>query len=276
MTAETIVLPGAVPILMYHAISEKAARRFLPFAVAPKEFESHIRFLRVERYTTYTVSGYLRALDTGKLAAKPIVLTFDDGFADFFETVMPVLMNNAMTATLYAVSGAVGGTSGWLSSSGEENRPLMNWPQLASIAKSGIEIGAHSVTHPALDLVPLKIARAEIAGSKKTLEDRLGMPVQSFAYPYGYYSRKIRDIVEEEGFSSACAVNYAASSAAEDRFLLSRQIVRRGTTLAGLAAILESRIPLPRLINDRLRSQAWRTLRHTAAWFEHKQAGPWN
>ena len=274
MTPPLEAAPVRVPILMYHAISEKASRAFKPFAVTPGEFASQVAHIAKAGYTSYTVSGFLQAAGAGTLKSKPVILTFDDGFADFHHTAIPILASHAVRATLYVVSGAVGGVSHWLASAGEGRRPLLDWRQLALVAKAGIEVGAHTQTHPALDLIPAAHAREEIAGSKRTIEEGLGIKVESFAYPYGYYSRQVRQMVEDANYSSACAVNYAMSSTVEDRFLLSRHIVRRGTSIAGLSAILQERSPLSQLLHDRWRTRAWRAVRHVAVRLDQRQANP--
>jgi peptidoglycan/xylan/chitin deacetylase (PgdA/CDA1 family) len=186
-------------------------------------------------------------------------LTFDDGFADFYESALPILDRYGVTATLYVVSGLLGGSSRWLEREGAASLPLLSWPQLTQIAQSGIEIGSHTRSHAALDMLPITTAKDEILSSKRALEDGLGMQIRSFAYPYGYYSRAVQSLVASAGYTSACAVRYAMSSPIDDRFALCRQIVRGGTSIKDFDAILSGRAP--RLHYDRLRSKTWRYLR---------------
>ncbi|MGH7870054.1 MAG: polysaccharide deacetylase family protein [Candidatus Dormibacteraceae bacterium] len=91
---------------------------------------------------------------------KTVVITFDDGFADFYREALPLLQNYRYTATLYVATGFVGGTSRWLGSCGEGDRPMLTWSTLREIAALGIEIGANTHTHPELDrLAPQKVER---------------------------------------------------------------------------------------------------------------------
>lgn len=257
-----------IPILMYHSIDDASAPGFRRFAVSPATFETHLRFMSENDYHTLTVSQLIEALDGRRdMPAKPVVLTFDDGFADFYESALPRLTVFDQTATLYVVSGAVGGTSTWLAGLGEGGRPMVTWSELAEIRQAGIEIGAHTVTHAALDLLPLAKAREEIATSRRDLEDRLGVAVQSFAYPFGYQNADVRGIVKNEGYSSACAVRYAMSSTDDDRYALSRHIALDSWDEESLAAVLTGRPPLLPKLYDQTRSRAWGAVRQTVRSF---------
>jgi peptidoglycan/xylan/chitin deacetylase (PgdA/CDA1 family) len=246
------------PILLYHSISSDTPRRFRPFALSPERFEAHICWLREEGFNALTIGELVRARGHGIEVTKPIVLTFDDGFVDFHETALPILRRYGMTATLYVASGYVGGISRWLDHIGAGSLRVLSWSQLAEIQQSGIEIGAHSVSHPPLDIRPVGIAREEIVASKRKLEDRLGVAVDSFAYPYGYYSLLVRNMAVAAGYRSACAVRYAISPADEDPFALSRLMVRDNTDLERLLRNTPHSFVL-----DRIRSRVWTIVRHS-------------
>ena len=187
-----------------------------------------------------------------------VVLTFDDGFADFHEQALPALAKFGATATLYVTTGHVGGTSTWLSRIGEGNRRLLSWPQIEECHRAGIEIGGHSIHHPALDLLPPAELRKEIFGCKRSIEDRLQISARSFAYPFGYVSRRARATVIEAGFESACAVRYAQSGVEDDPFRLSRLIARGDCSARDLIGLLKAGVGA---LSDRLRSGVWRGLR---------------
>jgi peptidoglycan/xylan/chitin deacetylase (PgdA/CDA1 family) len=233
-------LAGKVSILTYHSVAPTAPRRFRAFCVHPQNFEDQVRHIRASGYSALTVSELVRLRAAGAVPEKSVVLTFDDGFADFHTVVLPVLLRYGLTATLYVVAGCIGVTSRWLE---QECRslPMLSWSQLLDIAKSGIEIGAHTMSHPSLDTIRLSQARIEISQSKRSLEDGLGISVESFAYPYGNFSGAVRDLVVAAGYASACAVRYATSSSLDDRFALSRHIVRDGTDLSDFDALLAGR-----------------------------------
>ena len=159
------------------------------------------------------------------LPARPIVVTFDDGFADFYDDAWPVLKRYEIPATLYVTTGYVGSTSRWLTPEGEGQRPMMSWEQIVELDRKGIEMGAHTFTHPQLDTLSSSQAWDEISQSKWQLEEQLAHSVASFAYPHGYYSNHVRNLVRQAGFSSACAVKHALSDTSDDRFALARVII---------------------------------------------------
>lgn len=224
-----------IPILMYHSISNYyTSPKFRPCVVSPELFEQHLSYLDQHHYTPVTVTHLAQAMAQGGqgLPARPVVLTFDDGYADFYTDALPRLKRYGFAATLYIPTAFVGNTSRWLERMGEGMRPLLTWEQVAEISASGIECGAHTHSHPPLDWMPLTRAWDEIVHSKELLEDHLGQPVLSFAYPYGYYSARVKKLVQAAGFVSACAVKLAMSSLRDDPYALAR-----------LAITLESDIP---------------------------------
>lgn len=252
-----------VPILMYHSIAEQVRAALQPFCVTPSEFGRQMEHLRAEGYTTLTVRDLVaRRIDRATLPERPVVLTFDDGFADFHDEVLPVLQRCGATATLYVTTGYVGRSSQWLAGVGEGDRPMLTWAQIRACADAGIEIGAHSVAHAALDRLPTRAATDEIVRSKLRLEEEIDRTVATFAYPFGYYDARVRDLVMTAGYTAACAVNYRYSSPDEDPFLLSRMIVRRGCPLSSFARIASGRPPLVVQSYDRARSTVWRSVRH--------------
>jgi peptidoglycan/xylan/chitin deacetylase (PgdA/CDA1 family) len=252
---------------MYHSISQVASRRFRRFAVSPEHFEEHLRLIRESGFVCVTVSALVEMLRRpyARLPAPCIALTFDDGLEDFFTSALPLLVKYAMVGTLYVVTGYVGERAQWLADSGEGERRMLSWSQIAAVSRAGIEIGAHTVTHPALDTIPVGHARAEICNSKHELEDRIGRQVRSFAYPFGFYDRAVRELVEEAGFESACAVRYATSSRQDDRFALPRHIVRGDARGRDIGALLAGRAPAWPLMRDRACAGAWKLVRHAVA-----------
>lgn len=250
-----------VPILMYHSISASAPRRLRRFTVQPERFEEQARHVRNQGYSSFTVTDFVRMRDDGTLPDKAVVLTFDDGFADFHETALPILTKYRLAATLYVVSGYVRSTSRQVDRAGARSPRFLSWSQLAEIEEHGIEVGAHTISHPALDTLPIGRARDEIVLSKRHLEDGLGIAINSFSYPYGYYSQAVRDLVVSAGYTSACAVRYAMSPPHDDRFALCRQFVRHDADMSCFEALLAGEGPRIRTIYDHLRSHTWKCMR---------------
>jgi peptidoglycan/xylan/chitin deacetylase (PgdA/CDA1 family) len=118
-----------------------------------------------------------------------IYLTFDDGFCDVFERALPILVQNRFRSILYLVSSLLGKTNEWQLKLGDVVEPIMDVVQVREWLAVGQEIGAHTQTHPHLPQVSLAAAREEIAASKKSLEDRFGVSIDHFNYPYGEWNK---------------------------------------------------------------------------------------
>jgi peptidoglycan/xylan/chitin deacetylase (PgdA/CDA1 family) len=166
------------------------------------------------------------------------VITFDDGYADFHESALPVLERFGFAATLFV-------TTGWLTDAGPHaaGRPLdrtLSWSQTREAAAHGIEIGAHSHSHPQLDQLPGGALYDELTRSRSLIEDRLGVQVRVMAYPYGYSSARVRRTVLRTGYRRACAVaNEIAVPDRHDRLALPRLTVRADTSLERFGRIVD-------------------------------------
>jgi peptidoglycan/xylan/chitin deacetylase (PgdA/CDA1 family) len=227
---------------MYHSISQTERSTepgFKSLCVPPSLFEAQVDYLYRSEYTLLNVTQLLRALvGQDQLPERPVVLTFDDGYADFYNHALPILSHYRLTATLYIATGFVERTSLWLRFKGETGHPMLTWSQIAEISASGIECGAHTHSHPKLDRLPLAIAGDEIQRSKDLLEHYLGQEVTSFAYPYGCYTSDVRRLVKEAGFTSACAVHNAMCSDKADLFTLDRLAVTPNMDIPAFHALL--------------------------------------
>jgi peptidoglycan/xylan/chitin deacetylase (PgdA/CDA1 family) len=269
-----------IPILMYHSVSDHATRKYSPFAISPALFAQQMDYLRQQSYTPITVTHLMEIRASGEqLPAKPVLLTFDDGLEDFYTGALPILQQYGFPATLYVVTGFMNGTSRWLLSEGEGDRPMLTWEKLAEIHAAGIECGGHTHTHPQLDTVPLARARDEITQCKKILEDHLGHAVQSFAYPYGYHTNAVKQAVQEAGYTSACAVKYEMCAENTDLFALKRLMVGPTTDLTALEALLTTGYTSVLTgMYKRARTPVWRIVRRAKApverYFQEKSAQP--
>ena len=231
-----------IPILMYHSISDYASPGFRPCIVSPETFEKHLIYLDQCHYTSVTVTQFVQAMARGGdgLPPHPVILTFDDGYADFYTSALPALQRHGFTATLYVATAFIGDTSRWLQHMGEGMRPMLTWKQLAEISTSGIECAAHTHTHRPLDILSPSVVRDELVRSKGLLEEHLGQPASSFAYPYGYYSARVRQIVRAAGYASACAIKRALSSLHDDPYALARLAIKPDTDVHALATALST------------------------------------
>jgi len=193
-------------VLMYHMISApRRGARYNGMRVSPEMFERQLIWLRDNEFKFVTLSELAIAKPGGKLVA----LTFDDGYADNLLNALPLLKKYQARATLYLV--AVRDDTDWSAKkkahhdSGELVRePKLTDEQVRAMLDSGcIELGAHTLTHANLPKRDEQQRRAEIRDSKLRLEQLFGVKVSSFAYPFGIWEQKDRDLVAESGFTTA-------------------------------------------------------------------------
>ncbi|WP_210443330.1 polysaccharide deacetylase family protein [Nocardioides sp. SYSU D00065] len=269
-------MTARVPVLLYHSVAEDSSRRFRPWTLHPRRFAAHMEHLSARGYQSLTLRQLEQCLLPGgpPLPERPVVITFDDGFADFHAAALPVLEAHHLASTLYVPTGYLGGTAGWLAREREQDRRLLHPEQLRDVAERGVEIGAHSHTHPRLDELSATEARAEIRRSKDVLEQQLQRPVTSFAYPHGNYSRRVREQVIEAGYTSAAAVRHAMSSTDDDVYALARVMVLADTTTDDLARLLAGDGIPQAPCRPRARTGLWRTARRTRRVLASARTGP--
>jgi peptidoglycan/xylan/chitin deacetylase (PgdA/CDA1 family) len=253
---------AAVPIAMYHSIAHTTNSRYARFALAPELLRDQLDALVDGGWHTLTVAEYAAARISGRpLPANSVALTFDDGFTDFVTVALPMLAERNLRATLYVPTGLVGDASRWMIHEGETDRPLLSWSQLAEVAAVGVEIGAHSHTHPQLDRLPLWRLAAELRRPRELLEDQLQVPVSTFAYPYGYRTAAVRRAVAEAGYLAACAVDDLPADAQDDRYELPRLTVAGGTTAESLMHRLAAPRTVAQTARARVKAPLWRSAR---------------
>jgi peptidoglycan/xylan/chitin deacetylase (PgdA/CDA1 family) len=227
---------------MYHALSAARTPGFRRWTLSADRFEAHLSYLVGNGYRSVTVAEMAgwRRKRWPAAGSRFVALTFDDAYADFHAVALPLLTRYGLTATLFVPTAHVGGHSGWMADEGEGGRAILPWAALAEIAACGIEIGAHSHTHPELDRLPIRDVAEEVRMSRLLVEDRLGVPVWSFAYPYGHYDRRVRRAVAEAGYTGACTMNSWAATAADHPLELPRTAVLDSTDVLKLAADLSA------------------------------------
>ena len=212
---------GGVVILLYHAVGapgERASRYVIPAV----RLRRQLRWLRLRRYTLLGLDEYVRHRRRHTLPpARSVVITFDDGFRDNAELGHPLLRRESAPATVFLVSGGLGGRNTWSPGSVLADRPLMTWEQAKDLREAGVELGAHTKTHRPLPGLTPEQLEDEIAGSRAELEARLG-PMRHFAYPYGKVDEAATAAVDRAGFDSACGIEEGRNCAGTPLLALRR------------------------------------------------------
>jgi peptidoglycan/xylan/chitin deacetylase (PgdA/CDA1 family) len=217
-------------VLCYHAIADAAGDPILQaYSVPTHVLRGHLDALQRSGYQFVGADEVLRFLETrGGLPKRPVLLTFDDCYRDLTESALPLLRERGIPAVAFAVSGYLGATNRWDEKLGARPMPLLGAAELRELARSGVEIGAHSHTHPRLTGLSDEELRAETAGAVERLQ-RAGVgPVRLFAYPYGNYDARVREAVRAAGVRAAFTTSSGTVSAQDDPYSLHRiQIYRR-------------------------------------------------
>ena len=223
---------ATTPVLMYHHV--EPAPLAPPAAhpdsyVAPERFDRHLDLLAGWGFRFATLADAADAWHGGRrLPRKSVVLTFDDACRCCTEHALPLLAARAATATVFAVSGLLGGTNDWDAAGGERREELMDAAALAEVAAAGCEVGSHGRRHRDLSRLEGPDLEGEVAGSKRDLEAALGHPVATLAWPYGRTSPAARDAARRAGYGAAAAIHEHAGAVAGDPWGVPRQPVRPG------------------------------------------------
>ncbi len=205
-------------ILMYHSIAEGRS----PLRIPPAMFAEQVSWLAGNVHVAPLAEVVDVLAARRPLPERTVVLTFDDGFADFHQAAAPLLLRHGLPATVFLTTGWCGKTNAWPGQPDwVEPQPLMNWEQIAELARTGVIFGAHSVTHAALtELNPADAAR-EISQSRAEVESYTGQPADFFCYPYGKWNRPVRDAVASH-YRGACSTAAGVVEADADPFALPR------------------------------------------------------
>jgi peptidoglycan/xylan/chitin deacetylase (PgdA/CDA1 family) len=197
-------------ILTYHSLDNSVS----PISVPPHIFEGHIKSL---------VDSGIAILPLSDVVRKPgVALTFDDAFDNFRRFALPILARYRLPATVFAVSGFCGKTNNW---PGQLRSvpilDLLSWGDLRELTSESVTIGAHSVTHPNLARLGTQEAVREMRVSRLEIEDRIGMQVRTFAWPYGASSSRLRQEARSE-FELVCGTDLCYLSSEADTMNLPR------------------------------------------------------
>jgi peptidoglycan/xylan/chitin deacetylase (PgdA/CDA1 family) len=222
-----------VPILMYHYISNPPAgadiyRRDL--SVPPDRFESHLAYLRDAGYHAITLDDLLYALEEGRpLPDKPIVLTFDDGYADNYTNAFPLLTKYGFTGHFFLITDFIN----------EGRLQYMTWPQIEEMAAAGQRFGSHSRDHPDLRGKSVDYLVWQALGGQEAIEAHLGYHPRWIAYPSGAYDDRTIAVYKSANYWGGLTTQQGATQSSSHPFELNRVRVRGTYSADDLARLLK-------------------------------------
>lgn len=222
--------PGKIicPILLYHRIGTPKTDN--PYFVTSEEFRAQMQALKNWGYTSIPVSLLVDAIKFGaKLPARPVVITFDDGNATVYSQAFPIMREFGFSGVNYLIANYIG-TVGY-----------MDVEQLKELASKGWETGSHSMTHP--DLTNSEKLEWEVVQSRRKLESLLGVPVETFAYPFGKVNDDVRSLVAKN-YIAGMGLGVYLTQRHADLYYLWRRPVKLGWDVQTFGAFLPWNTPV--------------------------------
>ena len=200
----------SIPVLMYHRIGPPDAASSL--TVAPESFSRQMDWLESRSFQFLSLDEVSEQRGRTGIASRAVSISFDDGFRNNYELAFPVLIQKEKPAAVFIVVNWVG------------QKNFMSWPEVREIAKAGITIGSHSLSHRWLPRISdARELTSEIFDSKKKIEDEIGLEVRHFSYPVGGVDERVAALVREAGYRAAWVAGARPSlSIQEPRFVLRR------------------------------------------------------
>jgi peptidoglycan/xylan/chitin deacetylase (PgdA/CDA1 family) len=216
-----------IPILMYHYVSPPPAdanQKLLDLWVLPKDFRCQVQWLKDNGYTTITPDEMAQAVYSGAetLPAKPILLTFDDGYADAYYNVFPMLKEFGFTGTFFVITSYLD----------EGRRDYLNWAEAKAMADAGMSIESHSAHHYEMRGLDAQHLQEEVFGSLKDIEKQIGIKPHFFSYPLGHYDANVIRTLIAAGVTGAFTTSDGLTVSPWNIMRLPRIRVRGNTTLA--------------------------------------------
>jgi peptidoglycan/xylan/chitin deacetylase (PgdA/CDA1 family) len=233
----------SIPVLMYHSItsSEHAnVHSYYQTTTSPAAFARQLQYLQANGYTTCTLDQAVRQLEENcRPCAKTVVLTFDDGFRNFYSEAFPLLTQYGFTAIVFLPTAFIA----------DMPRPFkgedcLSWGEVRELKQHGIEFGSHTVNHPWLRELGASAIKDEIVNSKATIEQKLGCKVDSFAYPYAFpqtdrdFTRQLREMLSAAGYKTGVSTIVGRANRHSDPLFIERLPVNSCDDLAFFQAKL--------------------------------------
>lgn len=284
----------ALPVLMYHSISddpESGVRPYYRVCTSSRRFREQMQWLTDNGHQGVTLSTGLAWLnsnsmfdvqskntstpksETGSRCSesgdiKPVAITFDDGFRNFYTAAFPVLREFGFTATMFLPTAFIAGTPSSPSPQREEGRgevtapsslhrafasvarrefkgrECLAWNEVRELSSAGMEFGSHTVNHPKLAELSQAEVKLEIQNSKLEMEAHLGAPCTTFAYPYAFpqasrdFVVRFKDLLKSSGYEANVTTQIGRHRPGDDALQIKRLPVNQADDLPLFAAKL--------------------------------------
>jgi peptidoglycan/xylan/chitin deacetylase (PgdA/CDA1 family) len=231
------------PILNYHSVSDNLFGKVHPYYqinTSVSTFGRQLKWLRNQGYRTIGLPDLLNSFDSIQDLSKRFVLTFDDGYRDFYTYAFPLIKQCGFSATVFLATDRIQDTSVRL-----EGADYLTWREVRELHGEGVTFGSHSVTHADLRSLDPDQIDYEIGYSKETIEEKIGAQVDSFAYPFAFpeedddFTRYLADILQNRGYSSGVSSTIGRAKPKDKRFFLPRLAVNSCDDLELLRAKVE-------------------------------------
>jgi peptidoglycan/xylan/chitin deacetylase (PgdA/CDA1 family) len=218
-----------LPILMYHSISEtpNESGRKHPYFVTEtslKVFDAQMKYLRDSGYSTISVDHAVALLNSKQPDDRRyVVITFDDGYRDFYSHAFPVLNKYGFCATVYLPTAYINHESQQFL-----GKACLTWSDVRELYAAGVQFGSHTVTHPKLKFLSSSDLEREIWCSKDTIENKLGTRIKSFSFPYAFpeedreFMRRLQNVLEKCGYENGVSTIIGSVQSPQCRFFLKR------------------------------------------------------
>ncbi len=230
-----------LPILTYHRIANSGSEALAPYRVSVADFEEQLRYLRDHDYHSIDLATWSQhVVFGGALPRGAVLITFDDGYRDFKDNAWPLLEEYGFSATVFLVADKIGTTNDWDAEYGETVE-LMDWRELRELQAAGVYFGSHTATHPWLPSLSWRQVIRELQRSKKVLEQGLGAPVDSLAYPWGAFNKPIQFLTGACGFEFGLSTAPGVCEPSHSLLALPRLDIEGTDSIESFAAKLEAR-----------------------------------
>ncbi len=232
-----------VPVLTYHSISENLFGKVHPYHhinTPVSIFSLQMRWLRQAGYRTISLCELMNGFETTQDLSKTVVLTFDDGYQDFYTDAFPILKQCGFTATVFLATDRIRDESVRV-----EGADYLTWNEVRELQTEGMTFGSHSVTHADLRSLGPEQIDYELGYSKESIEQRIGAQVESFSYPFalpeedGDFIRYLADTLENMGYSNGVCSAIGRAKPKDTRFFLPRLSINSWDDLELLKAKVE-------------------------------------